>query len=171
MYIKQTNGLSEAVRFYSARLRNSVQNLNSMAGQSSSDLLARVLRSVFFKRSQSRASRLLRNGKSLWELLGQVTSKAGTVRDASFAANLQTLVRMMRAYAQGRYKVVPWATVVKIVGALVYFVSPLDFVPDLLPILGFTDDIAVVLWVLSSCAADIRRFEDWEAANRMMNHE
>ncbi|MCU0353883.1 MAG: YkvA family protein [Cytophagales bacterium] len=142
-----------------------------MARQPSSDLLARVLRSVFFKRSQNRASRLLRNGKSLWELLGQVTNKAGTVRNASFAANLQTLVRMTRAYAQGRYKVVPWATVVKIVAALVYFVSPLDFVPDLLPVLGFSDDIAVVLWVLSSCGADIRRFEEWEAANRMVSYD
>lgn len=93
------------------------------------------------------------------------------MRNASFAANLQTLVRMTRAYAQGRYKVVPWATVVKIVAALVYFVSPLDFVPDLLPVLGFSDDIAVVLWVLSSCGADIRRFEEWEAANRMVSYD
>ena len=34
-----------------------------------------------------------------------------------------------------------------IVGALVYFVSPIDSIPDLLGPLGFSDDIAVITLV------------------------
>ncbi len=35
-----------------------------------------------------------------------------------------------------------------IMGALGYLISPLDFIPDLLPVLGYTDDIAAVTFAL-----------------------
>ncbi|MDJ1483218.1 YkvA family protein [Cytophagaceae bacterium DM2B3-1] len=135
-----------------------------MQTSSSDSLIYRILHSVFFKRSQRRASRLLRNSAGLWDLLKNVSVKSGSLTDNTFVSNLQTLSRMIRAYVKGDYKVIPWTTLVKIVAALVYFVSPLDFIPDLLPVLGFSDDIAIVLWVLSSCTEEIKRFQEWEAA-------
>ena len=36
-----------------------------------------------------------------------------------------------------------------IVGALGYMISPLDAVPDAIPIVGLTDDLAVLLYVLN----------------------
>ncbi|MDJ1503261.1 YkvA family protein [Xanthocytophaga agilis] len=135
-----------------------------MQTSSSDSLIYRILQSVFFKRSQRRASRLLRNSAGLWDLLKNVSVKSGSLTDNTFVSNLQTLSRMIRAYVKGDYKVIPWTTLVKIVAALVYFVSPLDFIPDLLPVLGFSDDIAIVLWVLSSCTEEIKRFQEWEAA-------
>ena len=45
-------------------------------------------------------------------------------------------------------------------GALAYFVLPFDFVPDMLPFLGFTDDAAVLLTALrmvsGTCARSTR---------------
>ena len=35
-----------------------------------------------------------------------------------------------------------------IIGALGYMISPLDVVPDAIPIVGLTDDLAVLLYVL-----------------------
>ncbi len=130
----------------------------------SDSLIYRILQSVFFKRSQRKASRIARNTTGLWDLLKEVSAKAGNLKDIAFVSNVQTLSRMVRAYIRGEYKVIPWSVLVKIIAALVYFVSPLDFIPDLLPILGFSDDIAVVLWVISSCTTEIKRFQEWEAA-------
>lgn len=130
----------------------------------SDTLISRILQSVFFKRTQRKASRMARNGAGLWDLLKKVSTKSGGIKDTGLVGNLQTLSRMLRAYVKGEYKVIPWTTLVKIIAALIYFVSPLDFIPDLLPILGFSDDIAIVLWVISSCTTDIRRFQEWEAA-------
>ena len=36
-----------------------------------------------------------------------------------------------------------------IYGALGYFISPIDIVPDILPLIGLTDDIAVLAWAFS----------------------
>lgn len=43
-----------------------------------------------------------------------------------------------------------------LVGAIGYFVLPIDIVPDVLPLIGFTDDAAVIATALSSVARAIR---------------
>ena len=36
-----------------------------------------------------------------------------------------------------------------IMGAIGYFISPLDVIPDLVPGLGYTDDVGVVAWAIA----------------------
>jgi len=43
-----------------------------------------------------------------------------------------------------------------LVGALAYFVLPFDVVPDMLPLVGFTDDAAVLLTAMRTIAAHLR---------------
>lgn len=43
---------------------------------------------------------------------------------------------------------VPAKTKAIIMGALGYLISPLDFIPDLTPVLGYNDDIAAILFTL-----------------------
>lgn len=50
---------------------------------------------------------------------------------------------------------VPFADKAKIVGALGYFILPIDLIPDALIGIGFTDDIAVAMLVLKSVAGNI----------------
>lgn len=42
-----------------------------------------------------------------------------------------------------------------IIGALGYLISPLDVVPDAIPIAGLTDDLAVLLYVLKTVWTDV----------------
>lgn len=43
---------------------------------------------------------------------------------------------------------VPSSTKAIILGALGYLISPLDFIPDITPIIGYTDDIAAIAYAL-----------------------
>lgn len=43
-----------------------------------------------------------------------------------------------------------------IYGALGYFVSPIDAIPDLVPVLGYTDDLGVLLAAAATVAAYIK---------------
>ena len=42
-----------------------------------------------------------------------------------------------------------------LVGALAYFVMPFDFIPDMLPVIGYTDDAAVLAGAIKLVSSNI----------------
>jgi uncharacterized membrane protein YkvA (DUF1232 family) len=130
-------------------------------------LAQKVLQSLFFKKAQQKAFSYLQNPNKLLQLLQQVVRQINNTADKQsnpgIMDNLRTLVRMVNAYRLGTYRLVPWQTIGTIVAILVYFALPLDFIPDVLPVLGFTDDFALIFWALRSFAGDIDAFRAWEA--------
>ena len=78
-------------------------------------------------------------------------------------SDIQVLVRLVRAWARGDYRDVSRGTIVLILGALVYFLSPLDAIFDHLPLAGYVDDAAVLAWVVSEVKAELEAFKAWEA--------
>lgn len=54
-----------------------------------------------------------------------------------------------------------------IVGAFGYLVLPLDLVPDLVPVVGFTDDLAVIAWAMGVVALHIEETHKQKARERM----
>ncbi|MNJ72886.1 hypothetical protein D3C77_696040 [compost metagenome] len=50
------------------------------------------------------------------------------------------------------------------VGALLYFVTPLDALPDWLVGMGFVDDLAVLAWVLKTWGGELDAFRAWREA-------
>ncbi|WP_350278581.1 DUF1232 domain-containing protein [Kribbella sp. HUAS MG21] len=69
----------------------------------------------------------------------------GTVVDRAKA-----LPRLLRDVRNGTYADLPKSRTFLWLLALVYLVSPVDILPDLLPIIGVTDDAGVVVWLLTS---------------------
>ena len=53
-------------------------------------------------------------------------------------------------------------TLVLILAGLIYFITPLDFLPDFIPGIGMIDDVAVVLSIFNSIADDVHAFELYE---------
>ncbi len=131
-----------------------------------SALLTRVLRSIFFRRSTSKASRYVRSSKSIFDLIRKVASKSSSLGvSGSYAAvkdQINVLVRMLRAYAKGDYKAVPQKTLISAAAVLIYFVSPIDLIVDFLPVIGFADDVALILWLVRSISVDLDKFRQWE---------
>ena len=114
-----------------------------------------------------RASGILKNEDRLKSLLNSARGKISELNMDSFKKNklgdrLKLILRMLKAYANGSYRIIPWTSLLVLVGALVYFVTPLDLIPDFVPVTGFVDDLSVVLWVFNRLKHDIADFEQWE---------
>lgn len=75
------------------------------------------------------------------------------------------LVRMMRANLKGEFEI-STADKLKIVGAIVYVITTIDAVPDVIPVLGFGDDIGVVAYVIGKLGKLIKKYEEFEQVRR-----
>lgn len=130
-----------------------------------SNLIGKILSSIFFKRANAGATRYARNTRSLLGLVQDALHKSGGLSGANisiFREQLGIVTRLLKAYASGSYRQLPWKTLIRIIAVLIYFVSPLDFLPDFLPIIGLTDDIALMLWLFSGVKDDMEKFRQWE---------
>ncbi len=69
---------------------------------------------------------------------------------------------LLQDYWAGDYKNVPWKLLASIGFAVAYLVSPLDIIPDFLPVLGFVDDAAVFALVVSSFQSELDAYQEWK---------
>ena len=126
-----------------------------------------MLKNRFFDLALSKASGILGTRGRLVLLLTKLGLKLRSVswKDVNAAAAKEkflVLGRISRAYATGQYREVPWKTMVMIVASLAYFVMPIDLLPDLIPVTGLTDDVAVLMAVFNAVSVDVDKFLLWE---------
>lgn len=79
-----------------------------------------------------------------------------------------TLVRLVRSYVSGEYRDIATGTIVSGLAVLLYVLSPIDLVPDFIPVIGFLDDLSLVSWFLSKFQGEITKFRTWEQAKRAL---
>lgn len=75
------------------------------------------------------------------------------------------LVKLFRAWTNGRYSVVPWRTIVIFAVTVLYAITPLDFIPDYIPFIGIIDDVAMLGFLWQSLSRDMKRFLEWEKSD------
>jgi uncharacterized membrane protein YkvA (DUF1232 family) len=130
-----------------------------------SNILQKILDSIFYSSSLKKASRISKNAVGILTLLKGVLTKIqkegkNTILQ-SISSKLMTLGKLLKFYATGDYRAIDLKNVVIIITAFVYFLSPIDLIPDFIPMLGFADDIALVSFVFNSVAEEIEKFETW----------
>ena len=120
------------------------------------------------KRSVKKAEKVGKDRGRVAELLAEAGDKAARSRNKLGDAwgQLQTLFRLLKAWLTGQYKQVPWRVIVLSLAAVLYFVNPIDIIPDFLGI-GFLDDIGVIALVMSQLRQDLDLFRAWEASMRV----
>lgn len=73
-----------------------------------------------------------------------------------------TLVRLVRSYANGEYRQIQTSTIISGLAVLLYVISPIDLIPDFIPVVGFLDDLSLVSWFVGKFQGEIIRFREWE---------
>jgi len=111
-----------------------------------------------FARFLPLAERLLSRGR-LPALLFAVARKGP--RLGQLREDVKLLQSLCLAWWRGEYRAISPGALVTIVAGLLYFVSPIDAIPDWLLGVGFLDDIAVLGWVLKTVADALARFKAW----------
>lgn len=127
------------------------------------------MKNRFFDAALNQASRLAGKKSRILLLLAKLGAKMNKLNWTSVERQLIkdkffTIGRLAKAYALGHYREVPWKSMLIVLAAVIYFINPLDLIPDLLPVVGLTDDFAVLLWVYNTIEEEIDKFVAWEGS-------
>jgi len=81
---------------------------------------------------------------------------------ARFIEDGQLLIAIVKDYWAGAYRQVPYGAIASIVFTLIYVLNPFDLVPDMLPLIGQLDDVAILGACLILVEQDLHKYKDWK---------
>jgi uncharacterized membrane protein YkvA (DUF1232 family) len=83
------------------------------------------------------------------------------------AASIPFAEDLLAAYYCAFDRDTPLAVKATLVAAIAYFVLPVDAIPDVLPVVGFTDDAAVLATAIKLVASHMRPLHREAAKNKL----
>lgn len=121
-----------------------------------------------FDQFKKRAAKLLKDTDKIQVTLRQAFEKAleneGPISEVFH--QLKLMLSLVKDYVSGAYREIPYGTIIAAVAGILYFLSPIDFIPDFIPGIGLIDDVLVIGFVLKQIQGDLQKYEEWR-----MSHE
>lgn len=100
------------------------------------------------------------------EIQKKFSTKGPLVR---FIEDGQLLIAIVRDYRAGVYRQIPYGVIASIVFTLIYVLNPFDLVPDMLPLIGQVDDVAVISACLILVEQDLHKYKNWKQGSGVKN--
>ncbi len=79
-----------------------------------------------------------------------------------FIKDVKLMIALIQDYWNETYREIPWWAIAAVVAALLYVLSPLDLIPDFIPIVGYLDDAMVVAACLLMVEQQLAEYESWK---------
>lgn len=129
----------------------------------------RIADSPLFKGILKKAEKYLKHPSEIASLLNEAFKKATAQKSVGTLAaeaweSLQLLSRMIKAATSGEYKGIPTTTLAGGVAVIIYFIMPLDLIPDIIPVVGLLDDATLLAWFMASIKVELDKYKEWEAS-------
>jgi uncharacterized membrane protein YkvA (DUF1232 family) len=103
-----------------------------------------------------------RKAKELLDKAKEKAKKTGPLYDTF--EKLHLFFGIIHDWTKGNYSKIPFASLIAIFIALIYFVSPIDLFPDFLPE-GYIDDGFVISLVAKLIGNDLEKYKRWKLEN------
>jgi uncharacterized membrane protein YkvA (DUF1232 family) len=111
-----------------------------------------------------KAEKILGDSPAVTKLADDAFAKLGELSERFYELQdtVLALVRMVRAWVSREYTQVSPEAIVAAIAALIYFVSPIDIIPDFIPLIGHLDDMLIVGYLVKVLNKELERFLTWE---------
>lgn len=112
---------------------------------------------------QSRAAEYIRDRGKLGKLLNLAMRKGlNSEKLKDVWGNIQIFINCVRDWMSGDYRDISKSTILIVVAALLYLVSPLDLVSDFIPLTGLVDDVTIIGFVFKQVSEDLEKYRIWK---------
>ena len=117
---------------------------------------------TLFERYRRRANTLAT--PDFLKLIKGAADKQTRWRAVAGSQDLADFIDMLRCAVRGEYQDLSKTAIGIVAGTLLYFVAPLDLLPDFLPAVGYIDDFAVIAFAVNAVREEIERFRLWRGS-------
>ena len=122
------------------------------------DIIGKFKNSAWIKKAED----YVKNPERLKGLIAKCGTYIGKEGLSSVKENLLLLISYVKDIAVGKYKDYDVANLAIIVAALLYVVSPIDLIPDFLPV-GFADDATIDMWAISEMKNELDKYKQFKS--------
>ena len=118
------------------------------------------------KNNYTKAEEMLKDVDKIERFLQRLEKKLKVIPLAGKKlSEVPIMASLVVNYVKKEYQDVPIGTIIAVLSALIYFVSPIDLVPDSIPAIGYFDDAAVVAACWKLVESDIDEYLKWRKAH------
>jgi len=119
---------------------------------------------VDYEKSKSKAQEYINDPEKTKKLFEEAAKKANRVKGPldKIWEEIQLMFGIVKDWFSGEYKEVPVGSIIAIIGGIIYFVSPIDLVPDFIPAAGYLDDVFVLGLVINQVRSDLQKYKEWK---------
>lgn len=136
------------------------------------DKLAQAIASWKSPKNRQQAKKLLSDQRKLEEFLTDIEHKLAHLPFGmgNFAA-IPGLISLLSSYIHREYKDIPLNSILAAIGALIYFLTPLDIIPDFIVGIGVLDDAFVLNACLEMIGKDVKKYRQWQEEQQTILHQ
>ena len=115
-----------------------------------------------FQENYREAEKMLNHPDKIDRMLKRLEKKLqGLPKLGGALAYIPKMGMLINSYIRGQYTDVPIGTIIGVIGVVMYFVLPIDAIPDFVPGVGYLDDAAVASGSLYLVKNDLDEYMRW----------
>lgn len=119
----------------------------------------------FKEKWMSKAQEYIKTPEKIKNIIPQIQEYLSKKGLSEVKENILLLIDYMSDIVNGNYKGYSVKSLLFVVAAMIYLVSPIDVIPDFIFGIGLTDDVAVIVFVLREVSFELDKYNKWKLNN------
>ena len=103
--------------------------------------------------------------KKVFDNEDKIMGKMNDMNLKGFIEEVKIFFLMLKDFFTRKYTEVPVGTIMAIAGSLLFVLSPIDIIPDFIPVVGFLDDAGVIAACMNFVKIDLENYKKFKGLN------